>query len=119
MVVTDDWQGYAGLKERGFDHLAVAERGSAKVAEEYLPLIHLVFSNLKSWILGVHHGVDPQHLQSYLNEYTFHFNRRFYSFNSFRSLLGIASDSTSPTYEKLYSGAHKHTGEYRDSASTG
>ena len=40
-------------------------------------------------------------------------------FNSFRSLLGIASDSESPTYAKLYSGAHKHTGEYHDSASTG
>jgi hypothetical protein len=119
MVVTDDWKGYSSLTERGYEHLPVAERGSAQVAEEYLPLIHLVFSNLKSWILGVHHGVDPQHLQSYLNEYTFRFNRRFYPFNSFRSLLGIASDSESPTYAKLYSGAHKHTGEYHDSASTG
>ena len=119
MVVTDDWKGYSDLTERGYEHLPVAERGSAQVAEEYLPLIHLVFSNLKSWILGVHHGVDPQHLQAYLNEYTFRFNRRFYPFNSFRSLLGIASDAESPSYEKLYSGAYKHTGEYRDSASTG
>jgi hypothetical protein len=99
--------------------VAVWKPGARLVAEEYLPLIHLVFSNLKSWILGVHHGVDPQHLQAYLNEYTFRFNRRFYPFNSFRSLLGIASDTESPTYEKLYSGAHKHTGEYRDSVSTG
>jgi ISXO2-like transposase domain len=64
------------LQERGFDHLPVAERDDAKVAEEYMPRIHLVFSNLKTWISGVHHGVDPQHLQAYCNEFTFRFNRR-------------------------------------------
>jgi ISXO2-like transposase domain len=68
MVVTDAWQGYASLTERDFDHLPVAERDEARVAEEYMPLIHLVFSNLKTWINGVHHGVDPQHLQAYCNE---------------------------------------------------
>jgi Transposase zinc-ribbon domain len=46
-----------------------------------------------------------QHLQAYLNEFTFRFNRRFYPFNAFRSLLGIAGDVTAPTYAELYSGA--------------
>jgi hypothetical protein len=116
MVVTDDWTGYASLKERGYDHLAVAERGDGQVAEDYLPLIHLVFSNLKAWLIGVHHGVDPQHLQAYLNEFTFRFNRRFYPFNAFRSLLGIASDEEPPTYETLYDGTYLHQGEIRASA---
>jgi hypothetical protein len=40
----------------------------------------------------------------YLNEFTFRFNRRFYPFNAFRSLLGIAGDTTAPTYAGLYSG---------------
>lgn len=56
----------------------------------------------------VHHGVAPQHLQAYLNEFTFRFNRRFYPFNAFRSLLGIASDAEPPTYESLYSGEYHH-----------
>jgi hypothetical protein len=116
MVVTDAWGGYASLQERGFDHLPVAERNEAKVAEEYMPLIHLVFSNFKSWIIGVHHGVEPQHLQAYCNEFTFRFNRRFYPFNSFRSLLGIAADSEAHTYAGLYSGRPAHTGEIRESA---
>lgn len=116
MVVTDAWGGYASLQERGFDHLPVAERNEARIAEEYLPLIHLVFSNLKTWINGVHHGVDPQHLQAYLNEFTFRFNRRFYPFNSFRSLLGIAADSEAHTYAGLYSGKPVHAGEIRESA---
>jgi hypothetical protein len=78
------------------------------VAEEYLPIVHLVFSNLKTWLTGTHHGVSTQHLQAYLNEFTFRFNRRFYPFNAFRSLLGIASDATAPTYAQLYSGEWQH-----------
>jgi hypothetical protein len=48
-----------------------------RFAADYLPIIHLVFSNLKAWLKGVHHGVSPQHLQAYLNEFTFRFNRRY------------------------------------------
>ena len=53
---------------------------------------------------GIHHGVSHQHLQAYLNEFTFRFNRRFYPFNAFRSLLGIAGDVSAPTFVELYSG---------------
>lgn len=49
-----------------------------------------------------------QHLQAYLNEFTFRFNRRFHPFNAFRSLLGIAGEATAPTYEALYSGEWWH-----------
>ena len=56
----------------------------------------------------VHHGVSHQHLQAYLNEFTFRFNRRFYPFNAFRSLLGIAGDTSAPTYAELYSGEWRH-----------
>ena len=73
-----------------------------------LPMIHLVFSNLKTWLNGIHHGVSAKHLQAYLNEFTFRFNRRFYPFNSFRSLLGIAGGVEAPTYADLYSGAWTH-----------
>lgn len=110
MVVTDDWAGYSGLTAAGYEHLAVAERGDPKVAEDYLPLIHLVFSNLKSWLLGVHHGVGAHHLQAYCNEFTFRFNRRFYPFNAFRSLLGIGGANEAPTYAGLYSGEWAHHG---------
>ena len=108
LIVTDNWQGYASLERRGYQHLSVTEGGDPAVAEEYLPIIHLVFSNLKTWINGAHHGVSPQHLQAYLNEFTFRFNRRFYPFNAFRSLLGIGGDCEAPTYESLYSGDWEH-----------
>ena len=101
-IITDDWSGYAGLTNHGYVHLSVAEQGDPKVTEEFMPIIHLVFSNLKTWLRGIHHGVSPQHLQAYLNEFMFRFNRRFYPFNAFRSLLGIASDITASTYAELY-----------------
>ena len=57
MVVTDAWQGYAGLVRASYQHLACPERGEPDVAADYLPIIHLIFSNLKAWLNGVHHGV--------------------------------------------------------------
>ena len=61
-------------------------------------------ANLKTWRIGIHHGVSHQHLQAHLNEFVFRFNRRYYPFNAFCSLLAIAGDATSPTYDELYSG---------------
>jgi transposase-like protein len=112
-IITDDWRGYAKLGERGYCHTAVAERGDMQVAETFLPIIHLVFSNLKTWLRGIHHGVSPQHLQAYLNEFTFRFNRRFYPFNAFRSLLGIAGGVTAPTYAELYAKKSRPTASSR------
>ena len=79
-----------------------------RFAEEYLPIVHLVFSNLKTCLMGTYHGVSHQHLQAYLNEFTFRFNRRLYPFNSFRSPLGIAGDANAPAYNELYSGKWEH-----------
>jgi transposase-like protein len=108
MVVTDGWGSYNSLQSRGFEHLAATEGSEAEVAETYLPIIHLVFSNMKSWLRGCHHDVSPQHLQAYCNEFTFRFNRRFYPFNAFRSLLGIGGEVEAPTYWELYSGEWQH-----------
>jgi transposase-like protein len=106
-VITDGWKGY-DLEKSGYQHLPVIVGGKAHVAELYLPIIHLVFSNLKTWLRGVHHGVSPQHLQAYLNEFVFRFNRRFNPLDAFRSLMGIAGGATAPTYDALYSGLWEH-----------
>ena len=52
LIVTDDWSGYGSLRTRGYDHHAIAECGDPEVAEEFMPIIHLVFSNLKNWLSG-------------------------------------------------------------------
>ena len=108
-IITDDWSGYAGLTKHGFNHVAIAERGDPQVAEEFMPISHLVFSNLKTWLRGNHHGISPQYLQTHLKEFTFRFNRRFYPFNAFRSLLGIAGAVSAPTYTQLYAAKSRTT----------
>ena len=107
-VVTDGWIGYDGLKKLGYQHEPVVLGGDPELTEAVLPMIHLVFSNLKSWLLGTHHGVSHRHLQAYLNEYVFRFNRRFYPMGMFNSVLGIATRVQGPTYAALYDGKWAH-----------
>ena len=107
-VRTDGWRGYDGLVGAGYTHESLTLGGDADKAEKHLPMIHLVFSNLKTWILGTHHGVSQQHLQAYLNEYVFRFNRRFYPMTAFNSVLGLAAHAVPPTYDQLYSGEWEH-----------
>jgi transposase-like protein len=108
-VRTDGYQGYLGLKALGFSHQALVTAGDPEKNDAHLPMIHLVFSNLKTWILGTHHGAIAQHhLQAYLNEYVYRFNRRFYPMTAFNSILGLSARSVSPTYEGLYSGEWEH-----------
>ena len=108
-VRTDGWTGYPGLPEAGYHRAALTLGGDPDKAEAHLPMIHLVFSNLKTWIKGTHHGrIEPKHLQAYLNEYVFRFNRRFYPMTAFHSVLGIASRVVPPTYAQLYSGEWTH-----------
>lgn len=109
LVRTDGWAGYDQIShECGVEHHPVVEGGDPTIAERQLPLVHLVFSNLKAWLLGTHHSVSDKHLQAYLNEFVFRFNRRFYPFNGFRSLLGLGAVAESATYDDLYSGSWVH-----------
>jgi transposase-like protein len=76
VVHTDAWQGYAGLTGRGYDHQKIPLR-SKRAAPELLPRVHLVISLLKRWLLGTHQGsVSDEHLDYYLDEFCFRFNRR-------------------------------------------
>jgi transposase-like protein len=78
VVRTDGWQGYKGLHKLGYNHEVVVLRGKEKnAATEMMPRVHRVASLLKRWLLGTHQGaVSHDHLDYYLDEYTFRFNRR-------------------------------------------
>ena len=74
-VRTDDWNGYIGLSSKGHNHIVM--RQSANVGENLLPLSHRVAALLKKWLHGTHQGaVRGSHLDFYLDEFTFRFNRR-------------------------------------------
>lgn len=107
-IRTDGWSGYSRLQRAGYHHDAMVMDGDGALADEHLPMIHVVFANLKTWLRGTHHGVSKKHLQGYLNEYVFRFNRRFYPMTSFASVLGIGTTNTAPTYKGIYHGTWKH-----------
>jgi len=76
-VVTDGWAGYNGLAKLGYAHERKVIFGSGEAAHALLPGPHRVASLLKRWLLGTHQGaVSREHLDYYLDEYTFRFNRR-------------------------------------------
>ena len=77
VIHTDGWRGYHPLTGKGFHHDVTVVSGKKKTASELLPRVHLVISLLKRWLLGTHQGaVSRKHLDYYLDEFTFRFNRR-------------------------------------------
>jgi len=77
LVHTDGWGGYVGLAALGYRHKVTVIKHSGREAHRLLPRVHKVASLLKRWLLGTHQGgVQPQHLDYYLDEFTFRFNRR-------------------------------------------
>ena len=77
VVHTDGWSGYSDLENAGYKHqITVISRGT-ELAHEVLPRVHIAASLLKRWLNGTHQGgVQHQHLDYYLDEFTFRFNRR-------------------------------------------
>ena len=74
---TDGWQGYATIASKGFRHRVTVTRTSAEPAHMPFPGVHRVASLLKRWCLGTHQGgISKEHLEYYLDEFTFRFNRR-------------------------------------------
>lgn len=73
VVHTDGWTGYSGLKKLGYGHDVDILKDDATL----LPRVHRVASLLKRWLMGTHQGaVSHEHLDYYLDEFTFRFNRR-------------------------------------------
>ena len=101
VIVSDDGSEFTNLALR-YRHQPIPMRGDRVKMNSCLPMISRVTANLKTWIDGTFHGVRPKHLQAYLNEYMFRFNRRFYRSMSFRTLLGLGTLRIGPTYKEVY-----------------
>lgn len=88
VIKTDGLEGYESLNKKLYTHRPRVQGGGEK-ASLWLPHIHRIFSNLKTWLQGTHHGVEPKHLQAYLNEFVFRYNRRRTPMIAFQTLLGL------------------------------
>lgn len=77
LIHSDGSPAYRDLEESGYKHRRTVHLGSDTPAHESMPGVHRVASLLQRWIMGTHHGaVQPKHLDYYLDEYVFRFNRR-------------------------------------------
>ena len=105
-IISDGWKGYSFLDDSSYSHNQVVAAHTTK-KESVLPGVHLVASLVKRLILGTFQGrFDPKHLQSYLDEYVFRFNRRR-SRNIGKKFMRIAeqvTSSTKMTYKQIKAG---------------
>jgi transposase-like protein len=102
-VITDGWSSYASLSQKDYAH-TVYVQSKKQDADKTLPHVHLIISLLKRWLLGTHQGAaSDKHMQAYLDEYTFRFNRRTSSKRGllFYRLLECAVNCAPHTYDNI------------------
>ncbi len=85
--MTDGFAAYRWLSGAGYEHVAHPVNGNYQVLVAGLPQIHLLFTNIKTWLLGTFHGVSARYLGRYLQEYAYRFNRRWRDPNTFGFLV--------------------------------
>lgn len=108
-VLTDGWRAYPKACRDWFGHEPHPVSGSGQKANESLPAVHRVAALCKRWLLGTHQGgVGADHLQSYLEEFCFRFNRRHSRSRGllFYRLMQYAAGAPSLTYRQLVANPH-------------
>lgn len=85
-IRTDAMGGFGALSDVGFGHDIIP---TVKLLEDTSPFpdVHMLISNIKAWMLGTFHGLGPKHMQAYLAEFVYRFNRRRLEYRLFERLL--------------------------------
>lgn len=105
-LLTDGFKGYQGRDAALGDHLKHTPviQDAGVNAGEFFPIIHTVFSNIKAWIVGTHHGVSAKHLPRYLREWAYRFNRRNLPDGLAPYLIRRAVECASISYDQIVAG---------------
>lgn len=107
VIHTDGWDGYSGLEGKGYIHEVTVLKKTSGQASDLLPRVHRVAALLKNWLRGTHQGaISGEHLDYYLDEFTFRFNRRAsrYRGKLFYRLLQQAVVSAPTSYTDIIKG---------------
>ena len=102
-IITDGLKSYDGLAD-SFRHYSIVQDGG-KNADAVLPIVHVLFSNVKTWLNGTFHGVSAKHLPRYAREWNYRFNRRRRIANLTDFLLRRAATRPTITCRQLVDGA--------------
>src|SRR5208337_4156757 len=106
-LLTDGHSSYPGLTDYRHDPRVVGKMAGHAV----LPWIHRVFALMKRWGLGTYHGLRRKHVDTYLDEFVFRYNRRFYRHASFEKLLGLTARHAPSSYRDIVGRANPRKGE--------
>lgn len=98
---TDGYSTYRSFEKVGIAHDRHIQGRQPARAMEVLPWIHIVFGNLKNWLRGTFRGVSGKHLQRYLDEFVFRFDRRWQEAELFGPVLQSATTGQPLTYHCL------------------
>src|SRR5271169_4018990 len=109
-LLTDGHASYPGLSGYRHDPRVVG----AMAGHVALPWSHRAFSLLKRWALGTYHGLRRKHVDAYLEEFVFRYNRRFYRHVSFETVLGLAARRGPETYRDIVNATPAHQAAARN-----
>ena len=112
LVHTDGWKSYNDLPQHGYRRQMTVVSDSGDPAHVLMPGVHRVAALLKRWLLGTHQGaVSPRHLDYYLDEFTFRFNRRTSRSRGllFYRLMQQAASTPTTSYRDLVGGTDAAT----------
>lgn len=98
-INSDAYRSYNALAKEGFNH--ESKKFNPKENPDHLKWLHTIVSNAKAFIAGTFHGIDEKHLQAYLNEFCYRFNRRRFKANLFNRLLSCCTSFSPITYSEL------------------
>jgi len=102
-IRSDGWRSYGKVaKLRNLEHCKVILK-EPKYAGKLLHWVHMLVTNAKSVIRGAHKGISKKHLQRYLNEICYRFNRRFWEKELFDRLVQACVSAKTITYTELIS----------------
>ena len=108
VIQTDGWSGYSALTKHGYIHKQIVQSSSGDPAHVTMPGVHRIASLLKRVLLSTHQGaVRGKHLDYYLDEYTFRFNRRTSRSRGllFYRLMEQAVETEVTTYRSIVDGS--------------
>jgi transposase-like protein len=100
-IRSDGWRSYQAVTEKwGIFHSRVVLR-DPKDSMKLLPWTHRVIANAKAVFAGSHRGISSKHLQRYLSEVCYRFNRRFWGREVFHRLLYACASTYTITRDEL------------------
>lgn len=99
-VVSDGTKSHINFPDKFKEYIGrvIAVEDIGKV----LPWVHIAISNAKTRLANLYHGIKPEFLQEYLNEFCYKFNRRYFGERQFDRLLYAASNYTADFEHRMY-----------------